>query len=492
MAIASFNYLGLINNKLMEKAHEFCIRRLNGASILRIISEFMLENLIVVTIAFAFSLEIMSWIMPFFNELTGSDIDFSYLIQSNTLLIILGVILILLLITLLFSFSRINNQTVSSALKIWVDSHGKIIHIPVFNIFQLTVTIVLLVCAFVIIKQINYISKKDIGLDKEVIEVRLPVQYGDRTRVFKEEILRNPAVMQVSVTPASPLLEYWMVSCQYSENGIGKQYYPVIFHGDENFINTLGIKLIDGRNFSGSIASDSNNCIINESLVKYFGNQSLMGKKLPGFNNQTVIGIFRDFNFTSLKNVIAPGVIMFDNTGNHLLVKPSPGQLTAVRQAIKETWQKLIPDYPLNIESVRERFEWYHRENSNYVKLIGSCCFISLFLSMIGLFAISFNSSRKRTKEIGIRKINGATILEVMILLNKDFIRWVIIAFLIATPVAWFIMHKWLENYAYKTNPAWWIFAAAGVSAIAMALLTVNWQSWRVSTRNPVEALRYE
>ena len=133
-----------------------------------------------------------------------------------------------------------------------------------------------------------------------------------------------------------------------------------------------------------------------------------------------------------------------------------------------------------------------HRENSNYAKLIGSCCFISLFLSMIGLFAVSFNNSRRRVKEIGIRKVNGAQTSEVITLLNQDFIKWVIIAFVIACPLAYYTMNNWLKNYAYKTELSWYIFALAGLLAMGIALLTVSWQSWKAATRNPVEALRYE
>jgi putative ABC transport system permease protein len=171
---------------------------------------------------------------------------------------------------------------------------------------------------------------------------------------------------------------------------------------------------------------------------------------------------------------------------------PSDGQSQSIRNSISETWQKLIPDFPLNIESVKERYEWYHREDLNYAKLIGSCCLISLFLSMMGLFAISFHSSRKRTKEIGIRKINGETIVGVISLLNKDFLRWVITAFVIASPIAWYIMHKWLQGFVYKTELGWGIFALTLFLTIIITLLTISWQSSRAATRNPVEALRYE
>jgi putative ABC transport system permease protein len=373
-----------------------------------------------------------------------------------------------------------------------MDKEGKIIKIPAFNIFQLIVTIVLSISSITILKQINYISNKDIGLNKDVIEIKIPAKYADQTKVFKEELLKYPAVAIISTTPASPLLEWIQASFHYTENGVDKQYSTKIFRGDEDFMRTLGISLISGRDFSGNINSDKNNCIINESLAKYFSERNLIGEKLPGHENLTVIGIVKDFNCSGLKDAISPGVLIFDNTGTHLLVMPVSGQSQSVRNSISETWQKLVPDFPVNIESVQERFAWYHRGETNYAKLIVSCCLISLFLSMIGLFAISFHSSRKRTKEIGIRKINGSTIYGVILLLNRDFFMWIITAFVIASPIAWYIMNKWLQGFTYKIELKWGIFALAGFLTVIITLLTVSWQTWKAATGNPVKALRYE
>ena len=174
------------------------------------------------------------------------------------------------------------------------------------------------------------------------------------------------------------------------------------------------------------------------------------------------------------------------------MVKASENQIAQAQNAISQTWKQLIPDYPLNMETIGDRYEWLNRENKNYLQLIGACCVISVFLSMIGLFAISFQSSLYRTKEIGIRKVNGAKISEILTMLNKDFMKWVAMAFVIATPIAYYVMHKWLENFAYKTELSWWIFALAGLIALVIALLTVSFQSWRAATSNPVEALRNE
>ena len=402
------------------------------------------------------------------------------------------VVFSLLFVTLIFSVNKINKQKISSTHKVMIDKEGKIIKIPAFNIFQLIVTIVLLICSITILKQINYITKKEIGINKDVIEVKIPSIYESQTKIFKEDLLKNPSVASISVTTASPLLEWIQTSFQYKENGEDKQYSPKIFRGDEAFISTLGIVLTEGREFSGNITSDKNNCIINESLARYFSGRNLIGEKLPGYEKLTVIGIVKDFNCSGAKDPITPGVIIFDNSGNHLLVMPASGQSQSVKNSISETWQKLIPDFPVNIESVKERYDWYHIKETNFAKLIVSCCLISLFLSMIGLFAISFHSSRKRTKEIGMRKINGATVFGVISLLNRDFFRWIIIAFIPASLITWYIMNKWLQGFAYRTELNLWIFALAGLLTVAITFLTVCWQSLRAATRNPVEALRYE
>jgi putative ABC transport system permease protein len=492
ICVASFNYLGLINNKLLSKTSEFTTRRINGASKTSLIGAFMAENLFLILISLAFSLEIISWILPVFNDLTGSDLMLSNFFRQDGILITLSVSAFLMLLTLLFSYFSISNQSISSELTIRKKIRLKRTMIPAFNVIQISVSIALLACSLIIIKQINYIRCKDIGLNKEVIEVRLPSQYSGKATVFRDELLKDPSINMVSVTNASPLLEFWMVLAKYTEDGIEKEYTPAYFPGDENYIGVLGIELKEGRNFSGNSASDKNNCLINETLAAKFPNHNLIGDKLPGDKDLTVIGIVKDFHFSSLKSTIDPGVIIYDTRGFHLLVKPADHMLQPALKMISETWKSLIPDYPVDTESVKDRYEWYHRENANYAKLIGSCCIISLFLSMIGLFTVSYNSGLKRTKEIGIRKINGAKTFEIMSLLNKDFVKWVAIAFSVATPVAWYVMHNWIRNYAYKTELSWWIFVLSGAIALGITLLTVTWQSWHAATRNPVEALRYE
>ncbi|HEX7585922.1 MAG TPA: ABC transporter permease [Prolixibacteraceae bacterium] len=411
ICIASFNYLGLINNNLIGKNKAYAIQRVNGGSKFSFVFNFMAESFIVVGLSFILSLFIMLWLLPFFNGLTNTNITLGFVFHLKQILILCAIVALLLIITLLFVGFRITTDLNLNVLKPGSNHTGKRVQFPAFNIFQLAGSLVLIIFSVVIIKQTNYITQKPIGLDKQVIEVKIPGQYSNKIPAFKEELIANSSIRQVSIADSTPFQGYGLYLLKYMENGAEKQVTLCEFYGDENYVSTLGIQILEGFGFSGNPLADKDKFLINESLARLFPDQNLIGKGLPG-------------------------------------------------------WEKHI--------------------------VAGTCCFISVSLSMIGLFAISFQSSLYRTKEIGIRKINGARVSEVMTMLNRDFVKWVAIAFIIATPIAWYAMNKWLESFAYKTTLSWWIFVLAGLMAMGIALLTVSWQSWKAATRNPVEALRYE
>lgn len=492
LGVALFNYLGLVNNRLVEKTREYSIKRINGSSKMNLVGNFMKEIAVLCGLAFIFSFILMIWMVPFFNQLTSSAISLPYLLSLQNLALFSCIPLLILVTSFLFAILKIEK-----CLQVQVLNSGKLslnskFNIPAFNIAQLVVSVILIVGAITILKQMNYITNKDIGLNKEVLEVKIPRQYKDLAKVFKTELEKNSAVETISLANASPVLEHYMLLMEYEENGTQKQYTPAGFPGDEKFPEVLGIEIVKGQGFSENASSNKNKCIVNESLAALFPGQDLIGKALPGSESEIVIGICKDFHYGSLKEVIEPGYIPYTDDGFYLMVKPEANQMADARVAIAAVWKELIPDFPLNMETIGDRYEWMHRENQNYAKLIGGCSFISVFLSMIGLFAVSFHSSRRRIKEIGIRKVNGAKISEILTLLNKDFVFWVAIAFVIAIPVSWYFMDKWLESFVYKTSLSWWIFAIAGVGALIIALLTVSTQSWKAASRNPVEALRYE
>jgi len=492
IGVASFNYIGLTNNKLLEKSKEYAIRRVNGGSKFSLLYNFMSESTVIIGISFLLSLPLMLWMAPFFNQLVGTQFTKEFLFQADKILLLLGIVVFLFLITLLFALFQIGSRVKTNSLKQSPKRTHKQIQLPALNIFQIATSVILIICSIIILKQIEFISNKAIGLDKTVLEVKIPRQYSGLSAIFKDELQKNASIDQISIANASPVLEHIIVLAKYQQDGVEKQYSPAIFEGDENYCNTLGIQLLAGSGFSGNPLANKNKCLINESMAQLFPELNLIGKAVPGMEDKIVIGIVKDFHYSNLKSLVYPGFISYKNNGFHLMVKPVKEHQEQTKQAIAQVWNKLIPDYPVTIESIGERYEWLHRENKNYIKLFAACCFISILLSMIGLFANSYQTSRYRTKEIGIRKVNGAKTHEIIAMLNKGFAKWVVIAFVIACPIAWYAMHKWLQNFAYQTELSWWIFALAGGIAMGIALLTVSVQSYRVATRNPVEALRYE
>jgi putative ABC transport system permease protein len=492
IGIASFNYLGLLNNKLVEKQKDYIIRRINGGSKAGLILDFMTENAILIIISYVISLFIMQEILPFFNELNGGNITEKFIFQMNQIINMIAVIIFLLILTFLFILSRIQSTITTNLLKPDNLHNIKRIQLPAFSVFQLASSIVLVICSIIVFRQINYISEKPIGLNKDVIEVKLPNQHSGKILVFREELLKNSSIQQVSVVSASPLLEHFLLALKYNQDGVEKQYSLAGFSGDENYINTMGLELVEGEGFSSDLSANAKKCLINQSFAKLFITQDLIGKGIPGMEDWIITGIVRDFNYSSLKSFVEPAFISYSEKGTHLMVKAVANQEARASETISVIWKKLIPDYPLNLESIKDRYEFLHQENKKYIRLVGACSIISLFLSMIGLFAVSYQTSHRRTKEIGIRKINGASVFGILKLLNMDIVKWLAIAFIIACPIASIIMYKWLQNFAYKTEIRWWVLVLSCAITTGIVLLTVSWQSWRAATRNPVEALRYE
>ncbi len=492
LIIGLFNYLVLLNNQLLEQQRNLAIRKINGGSKFSFVTLLMKENLFLIFLSFILSIPLMLFVIAPFNRLIHANLSISNVFQCNQLILDGGVLMILGSVACIFVIVSVNKRVNLNLFKGSALSFGNKFQIPAINIFQLSGSIVLIIGSIVMMKQISFINNKPIGLNKEVIEVKIPAIHTDISNSFKNELLKNSNIESVSVTTASPLLEHFILALEYDENGVQKNYSVSGFIGDENYLSVIGTHFIQGEGFSDNPEVNKNKVVVNKSFADFFKGKDLIGNPLPGKEDNIVIGVVDDFHYNNLKSVVEPAIVFFNNQGCHLMVKPVNGNVGEARKAIASVWSNLVTDFPLNTETIGERYEWMHRENTDFIQLIGSCCLISIFLSMIGLFAVAFQTSKKRTKEIGIRKVNGAKIFEVMTLLNKSFVSWVIIAFVIATPIAWYVMNKWLQSFAYKTDINWWIYALGGFVAFFIVLLTVSWQSWRAATKNPVEALRYE
>ena len=270
----------------------------------------------------------------------------------------------------------------------------------------------------------------------------------------------------------------------------------VLFHllgVDVEYAKTFQLKLKEGRFFSSEFSTDAAAVVINEKAAEIMGFKNPIGEILTTSQGLKlkIIGVVKDFHFQSLHTKIEPLMMHLDN-GFFCFVRIKSGNITSTVESIKKTFKSYNLAYPLDFKFLDEDYNKLYQTEERMGKIFGYFSFLAIIISCLGLIGLSLFMTEQRTKEIGIRKVNGARISEVMVMLNKDFVKWVAIAFAIATPIAWYAMHRWLENFAYKTELSWWIFALAGLLTLGVALLTVSWQSWKAATRNPVEALRYE
>jgi putative ABC transport system permease protein len=297
----------------------------------------------------------------------------------------------------------------------------------------------------------------------------------------------------------------------YQKNNKNDEFDGIgVFPCDYSFASIFNLNFLSGNNFTEKNidGEGSGEYIINESAMRrlnYSNPNEIVGKEFRLIFNAPlgsgieiprgkIIGVVKDFHLSSLKKKVEP-LVLFKRDKLWLInfvISYHPGmQKTAVAD-MKKVWDSLFPEYPFQYEEVGAMYKKVYKSELLQVRLLSVFTIIALFICSMGLFGLALIITQQRTKEIGVRKVNGAKVSEILTMLNRDFVKWVIIAFVLACPAGWFAMNKWLENFAYKTTLSWWIFALAGLLALGIALLTVSWQSWRAATRNPVEALRYE
>jgi len=359
-------------------------------------------------------------------------------------------------------------------------------------------------------KQIVFMKNKDLGMNlQQVVTISAPASLNNfnpnkpiRFRAFREELLQYSEFKSITANSSTTGQEskYGKSLFERPDAGIHPNTLFVVNNGDEGLIETFGLKLLAGRNFSRIPSENNHRLIVNESSIKELGYKSpeeAIGSFIHFAGDtarQEIIGVLLDFHNEGLQKPIYPIIYNYQHPSEfgYYSVKLNTKDVAKAMDHLKSIWTKHYPSDPMNYVFADEFFFRQYQSETRFGKFYTLLTILSIAIACLGLYGlIMFYLSQKR-KEIGIRKINGARVLEVIIMLNRDFVKWVVIAFVIATPIAWYVMYKWLENFAYKTELSWWIFALAGLVAMLIALLTVSWQSWKAAISNPVETLRNE
>ena len=354
---------------------------------------------------------------------------------------------------------------------------------------QFGFSVLLIIAAMLYNQQLNFISETA-NINPNVIEVEGAGISDNEFKTFKNQV-NNLGCVEASTISNTTFLNAWIA--------LGNDNVPSLgYNMDNDFLKVHNIVLNKGMGFTANSQNDPNQAIVNETLIEKYDLQSPIGQNLKISGNDIhIVGVVKDFYTEPFSAKVKPTVIKPYRPNDkgfktiQLKLLSSTQRQTALTD-LEDLWKVSFPDKTFIYSFLEDDFKALHEDYRKLAKMIGFFTIISFLITSFGLFGIALYTVEYRTKEIGIRKVNGAKVSEILIMLNKDFVKWVVIAFAIACPVAYYVMNKWLENFAYKTTLSWWIFALAGVLALGIAIITVSWQSWRAATRNPVEALRYE
>ncbi|MCG6189795.1 ABC transporter permease [Maribellus maritimus] len=499
LIIVSANFVNLSIANLSKRHRELSVKKIIGSGKTALIFQFIIETVMLLVVSSIFAAVFLHFTTPIFENffVRGQHILINKWYYAA--LFMLAICIFIVLLACFYPVLILSSLTPIETLrnKFTPGNKGEKTRMSL-TIGQFGIAIALIVSLVMINKQVRYIASTNLGYNPDLTVILPSNDYiSAHLHVVKEDLLRNPLIKGVTYSNTDFAQDEWGNGYAYEgqpENKRQKSNYIIV---DNDFIDVYGIQMARGNNFSSDIIKNKNiqAFIINETLAKQLNCEDPIGKKFRMYNTDwgEIVGITEDFNFQSLHQSIGPLVLARGVIGyGKISVKINSKNIQKTLKFLESKWSEYEPEHSFTYSFLDQELTQFYKKESNSVKVFAVLTLLSVLLSVMGLFGIVSYMVEKRVKEIGIRKVNGAKISEILSMLNKDFVKWVFIAFVMATPIAWYAMNKWLENFAYKTSLSWWVFALAGVLALGIALLTVSWQSWRAATRNPVEALRYE
>jgi putative ABC transport system permease protein len=491
VVLSSINYFNYIITIQYSKLKITGIKKTIGASTRYLFSAIITEVTVGVLLSLMISLLIVFLLLPYSEVLFGKELLPLQAGVVKLIPVLLAIIIVVILVNSIAPVYLLSRFNVTEFLSGLQKKGGKQLGKQAMLTFQITVSVALIAVVLIIFKQLEFVKNHDLGFNKELlVRIDLPFNHPNLA-TLKKETEKFPFVKNSTLSFGCP----GMINNRMGSNTGEKSFMLDCIYIDENFLQTMNIELIEGRQLmKGDFGKV---CFINEEAFEKFGWDNLENRKYNSGREggYEVVGVVKDFHVKSLHQKISPTALLYDLQNgeyNVLSVRLAPGKTGQYIEQIREVWGKVIPDETMNFTFYDDQFQMMYEKEERLAKSITFFSIVAIVLTCMGILGQIYLVSLSRIKEIGIRKVNGARTFEILTMLNKDFVKWVGFAFVIATPIAYFAMHKWLENFAYKTSLSWWIFALAGLLALGIALLTVSWQSWRAATRNPVEALRYE
>ena len=501
--LASVNFMNLSTAHSLKRAKEVGVRKTLGSNKLDLVRQFLIESGLISFISLVVAFILALAVLPFFNELSGKDISIPFTNPIFWLILIVATILLGLFSGSYpaFFMSRFMPATVLKGGGISKVAGGKIRNSLV--VFQFAISVFLIISTLVVFQQLKFIQGKDLGFTKDqVVLIEDTYAAGNKVQTFKEEVLRLSQVKSATISSFLPTpsarsnSSFFKEGAREQENAIQMQIWDV----DHDYMSTLDMELVSGRDFDKQFVSDSTAVIINETTLKVLGvgSKDALGMRLsrdielnqPQY--YTVIGVVKNFHYESLREHIgALGLFLRNSTGN-MAVKLKAGDFSNSISSIERIWNKIAPGQPFSYRFMDDSFNATYKAEQRLGQIFMVFTALSILIACLGLFGLAAFNAQKRTKEIGIRKVMGASVGQIAYRLTTDFLKMVGIAILISLPIGWFAMNKWLEDFSYRIEIPWWVLALAAFLALGIAILTVSYQSIKAAIVNPVKSLRTE
>jgi len=503
--IACINYMNLATARSAGRAKEIGLRKVMGSNKQQLVYQFIAESIFVTLIAFFISIAMVEILLPVFNNSLNINLSINYLTDWKIIPSLIGLVILIGVIAgsypafFLAGFKPV--EVLKGKLK--AGAKNKLLR-SVLIIFQFSISIFILLGTFTVYSQLQFMLKKNLGFDKEqVLVIRRSDRLGKKIETFKQEILKNPAIVAVSYTNSLPGHVISNNACFLENQSASNSYIMDQAWVNFDFTKVLNLQIAEGRTFSADLQSDSTSILINETAVRYLGfksNKEAIGKRVlyPNGDNKfkpfPIIGVIKDFNFQSLHRPISPMVltIMPGNWEGYVLVKIRPENYKATIASIENNYKQYSDNFPFQYFFLDDDLQKAYKSEQQTEKILFIFSLLAIFVACLGLLGLVSFIAEQRTKEIGIRKTLGASIFDINILMVKEIVKLVFIAILIITPVAYYVIKNWLENFAYHIQISPLIFVLVALIIFVIAILSVSYQSIKASMSNPVEALKYE
>jgi putative ABC transport system permease protein len=500
LLIASINYMNLATASSSNRAREVGLRKVMGANRTELIQQFLGESIFMSAWGLVFSLVLVKMGLPVINELTSKQLTFS-LIQSHSMyLFLFALIFAVGLVAGAYPAFFLSSSRPVDTLKASLGFKSGTSSFRLVSVVgQFAISILLIACTAVVFKQLSYIQKRPLGIKTDlVIKTRINRSLLNRFGSYKNTLLQNPNIINVTAGQEVPYEEDYKTSGVEWE-GKDPDFSPNVRYSISHFdyVETFEMKIVEGRSFRRESLADIKNYVINEEAAKYMGMEDPVGQRLRFWGNDgTIIGVVKNYHHVPMHREIMPHVFTINPRNfralKYVFIKIAPGNIPETLRHIKETSESYAPNYPYEFSFLDQGIGNLYKAEQKLGRIFGYFSFVAIFVSCLGIFGLASFTAEKRTKEIGIRKVLGASVSSIVLLLSKEFSRWILLANIIAWPIGWYVMHKWLENFAYRTNLSPLQFALAGALSFIIAALPISYQSIKAAIADPVDSLRYE